>query len=128
MMKPIRTEDEYNLALSTVESLWDVPAGSAEADTLAIITMLIEDYELCHHPVTDPDPVDFLIQIMDDRGLTRKDIEPYIGPRGRVSDVLNKVRPLSLEMIRRLSSGLRLPVDVLIKPYDLRGGHGRSAA
>ncbi len=128
MMKPIRTEDEYKLALSTAEGLWDVPADSAEADTLAIITMLIEDYERCHHPITDPDPIDFLIQVMDERGLTRKDIEPYIGPRGRVSDILNKLRPLSLEMIRRLASGLKLPVDVLIKPYDLRSGHGRSAA
>ena len=69
MMKPIRTEDEYKLALSTAEGLWDVPADSAEADTLAIITMLIEDYERCHHPITDPDPIDFLIQVMDERCL-----------------------------------------------------------
>ena len=60
-MKPIRTEDEYKLALSTAEGLWDVPADSAEADTLAIITMLVEDYVRCHHPITDPDPIDFLI-------------------------------------------------------------------
>ena len=70
MMKPIRTEDEYKLALSTAESLWGVPVDSAEADTLAIITMLIEDYERCLHPITDPDPIDFLIQIRDERGLT----------------------------------------------------------
>ena len=122
MMKPIRTEDEYKLALSTAEGLWDLPADSAEADTLAIITMLIEDYERCHHPISDPDPIDFLIQVMDERGLTRKDIEPYIGPRGRVSDILNKARPLSLEMIRRLASGLKLPVDVLSSPMICAAG------
>jgi HTH-type transcriptional regulator/antitoxin HigA len=57
---------------------------------------------------------------MEARGLTRKDLEPYIGPRGRVSDILNRIRPLSLEMIRRLSAGLKLPAEVLIRPYHLR--------
>jgi HTH-type transcriptional regulator/antitoxin HigA len=128
MMKPIRTEDEYKVALATAESLWDKPAVSADGDTLAIITMLIEDYERCHHPIMDPDPINCFIQIMDERGLSRKDVEQYIGPRGRVSDILNKVRPLSLEMIRRLASGLKIPADVLIKPYNLRDGQRRSAA
>ena len=57
---------------------------------------------------------------MEARGLTRKDLEPYIGPRGRVSDILNRVRPMTLEMIRRLAAGLNLPVEVLIRPYPLR--------
>lgn len=57
---------------------------------------------------------------MESRGLTRRDLEAYIGPRGRVSDILNRVRPLTLEMIRRLAEGLKLPAEVLIRPYDLR--------
>ena len=62
----------------------------------------------------DPEPIDFLLHVMDARGLTRKDMEPFIGSRARVAEVLNRVRPLSLEMIRRLSTGLGLPADVLI--------------
>ncbi|MBV5345751.1 MAG: helix-turn-helix domain-containing protein, partial [Rhodoferax sp.] len=67
-----------------------------------------------------PDPIDFLHSVMETRNLTRKDLEPYIGPRGRVSDILNRSRPLTLEMIRRLSSGLGLPAAVLIQDYPLR--------
>ena len=67
-----------------------------------------------------PDPIDFLNYVIETRGLARKDLEPYIGPRGRVSDILNRVRPLTLEMIRRLSSGLVLPASVLIRDYPLR--------
>ena len=70
--------------------------------------------------IPDPDPIEFLNHIMEARGLTRKDLEPYIGPRGRVADILNRTRPLTLEMIRRLADGLNLPAEVLIRPYPLR--------
>ena len=82
--------------------------------------MLVEQYERHHYPIADPDPIDFLHHVLDARGLTRKDLEAYIGPRGRVSDILNRKRPMTLEMIRRLADGLNLPADVLIKPYPLR--------
>ncbi|MFN7883457.1 MAG: type II toxin-antitoxin system HigA family antitoxin, partial [bacterium] len=62
----------------------------------------------------------FLGHVMEARSLTRKDLEPYIGPRGRVSDILNRTRPLTLEMIRKLADGLKLPAEVLIRPYPLR--------
>ena len=67
-----------------------------------------------------PDPIDFLQHVMEARGTTRKDLEPYIGSRARVAEVLNRVRPLTLEMIRRLASGLDLPADVLIRRYELK--------
>jgi HTH-type transcriptional regulator/antitoxin HigA len=119
-LRPIRTKKEYQAALVEAERLWDAPAKSAQADRLDVITLLIEQYERQHYPIADPDPIDFLNHVMEARGLTRKDLEPYIGPRGRVSDILNRVRPMTLEMIRRLAAGLNLPVEVLIRPYPLR--------
>lgn len=119
-LKPIRTKKDYQAALAEAERLWDAPAKSPEADRLGVLVLLIEDYERQHHPIPDPDPIDFLIHVMENRGLTRKDLEPYIGPRGRVSDILNRTRPLTLGMIRLLAEGLKLPAEVLIRPYELR--------
>jgi HTH-type transcriptional regulator/antitoxin HigA len=119
-LKPIRTQKEYKAALADAESLWDAPAKSPEADRLDVLAMLIEDYERRHFPIPDPDPIEFLHHVMEARGLARKDLEPYIGPRGRVSDILNRARPMTLDMIRRLASGLQLPAEVLIQPYKLR--------
>lgn len=119
-LKPIRTEAEHAEALADIERLWDAPEGSPEADRLEVLAMLVEAYEKAHFPIPAPDPVSFLEYVMDARGLTRKDMEPYIGPRGRVADILNRTRPLSVAMIRRLSAGLNLPADVLIQPYPLR--------
>ena len=119
-LKPIRTEAEHAEALADIERLWDAPEGSPEADRLEVLAMLVEAYEKAHCPIEAPDPVAFLEYVMDVRGLTRKDLEPYIGPRGRVADIMNKTRPLSVAMIRRLCAGLGLPADVLIQPYALR--------
>jgi HTH-type transcriptional regulator/antitoxin HigA len=119
-IKPIHTKADYRSALAEIESLWDAPEGSARADRLEVLALLVEVYEKAHLPIKAPDPVDFLGYVMDTRGLTRKDLEPYIGPRGRVSDILNRTRPLTLDMIRRLVSGLGLPASVLIQDYPLR--------
>ncbi|MBI3524433.1 MAG: transcriptional regulator [Betaproteobacteria bacterium] len=118
--KPIRTKKDHQAALAEAERLWDAPAKSPKADWLEMLTLLIEDYEHKHFPIPDPDPIEFLNHIMESRGLTRKDMEVYIGPRGRVADILNRTRPLTLEMIRRLADGLNLPAEVLVKPYPLR--------
>lgn len=119
-LRPIRTKKDYQAALAEAERLWDAPTKSIQADRLDVLTLLIEQYERQHFPIADPDPIDFLNHVMESRGLTRKDLEPYIGPRGRVSDILNRIRPMTLEMIRRLAAGLNLPVEVLIRPYPLR--------
>lgn len=121
-LKPIHTKKDHQAALAEASRLWDAPAKSAAADRLDVLTMLIEDYERRHYPISDPDPIEFLQHVMESRDMTRKDLEPYIGPRGRVADILNRTRPLTLEMIRRLADGLKLPADVLIKPYRLRRG------
>jgi HTH-type transcriptional regulator/antitoxin HigA len=125
-LKPIRTQTEYKAALKEAEALWDAPLKSPGADRLEVLVLLIQAYEARHHAIVDPDPISFLLHVMDARGLARKDLEPYLGSRARVAEILNRVRPLSLEMIRRLAAGLNLPADVLIQPYE--AGDGRRAA
>jgi HTH-type transcriptional regulator/antitoxin HigA len=98
----------------------DAPEGSAQADRLDVLMLLIHDYETKHHPIPDPDPIEFLLGVMEQRGLSRRDLEPYIGSRARVAEVLNRVRPLTLDMIRRLSEGLGLPAEVLVRRYEVR--------
>src|SRR5213594_576730 len=88
------------------EQLWHAAAGSTDADALDVLTLLIADYKTRHFPIADPDPIQFLEYVMESRGLTRKDLEPYLGSRARVAEVLNRNRALTLEMIRRLSEGL----------------------
>ena len=119
-LKPIKTERDYRAALKQAESLWDAPENSPQADHLDVLTLLIQAYEARHHPIRDPEPVDFLLYVMEQGGLSRKDLEPYIGSRARVAEVLNRVRPLTLEMIRQLSDGLGLPAEVLVQRYAVR--------
>ncbi len=119
-LRPIRTKREHQAALKEIESLWDAPNRSLEADRLEVLTLLVEAYEREHYPIEAPDPIDFLQHVMEARGLSRKDLEPCIGSRARVAEVLNRVRPLTLEMIRKLASALNLPADVLIRGYDLK--------
>ena len=118
--KPIRTKAKYKAALREIEVLFDAPDKTPEADRLEVLAMLVEKYEAQHYPIAAPDPIEFLNYAMETRGLTRKDLEQYIGSRGRVAEVLNRARPLTLAMIRKLSEGLKLPADVLIADYELR--------
>ena len=119
-LRPIRTKREHQAALREIEALWEAPSGSPEADRLEVLTLLVEAYERERYPIEAPHPTDFLQHVMQARAMTRKDLEPYIGSRARVAEVLNRVRPLTLEMIRRLASGLNLPADVLIRGYELK--------
>ena len=119
-LRPIRTKREYQAALKEVEALWDSREGTADADRLEVLVLVVEAYEQKHFPIEAPHPIDFLLHVMEARGLTRKHLERYIGSRARVAEVLNRVRPLTLEMIRRLATGLKLPADVLIRDYGLK--------
>lgn len=119
-IRAIHNKKEYKAALIEIEQLWTAPAKSAEADRLDVLALLVEHYEKTHFPIADPDPIEFIEHVMESRGLSRKDLEPIIGPRGRVADILNRTRPLTLEMIRRLVSQLNLPAEVLVKPYAMR--------
>jgi HTH-type transcriptional regulator/antitoxin HigA len=120
--KPIHNDEDHALALQAIDRLWDAADGTAEAATLEMLVTLVEAYEAEHHPIPAPDPIELILHIMDARGLTRRDLEPYLGSRARVSEVLNRRRPLSLAMIRKLQAGLGLPADVLVQPYALQVG------
>jgi HTH-type transcriptional regulator/antitoxin HigA len=114
-IKPIRNDEDHQAALAVIEQLWDAEPGTEDADKLEVLATLVEAYEEKRHPILPPSPVDALLFRMDQLGLTRRDLEPYIGSRARVSEILNGNRNLTLNMIRRLHAGLGIPADVLIQ-------------
>ncbi|MCB1622598.1 MAG: hypothetical protein KDI44_17890 [Thiothrix sp.] len=114
-IQPIRTDQDHENALAEIERLWGAEQGTADGDKLDVLLVLAEDYENKHYPIAPPDPVDAIQFRMDQMGLTRKDMEPYLGSRGRVSEVLNRKRGLSLDMIRRLHKGLAIPLESLVR-------------
>ena len=120
-IRTIQNKKDHKAALLEIERLWAAPDKSPEADRLSVLALLVEHYEKTNFPIEDPDPIELLEHVMQSRGLTRKDFELAIGQRGRVTEIFNRVRPLSLEMIRRLVEQFDLPADVLVKPYALRG-------
>jgi len=124
-IQPIRTEDDYNKALANVERLWGSEQGTPSGDRLDVLLVLVEDYESKHHPIDPPDPVEAIKFRMEQMNLTRKDLEPLIGSRGRVTEVINRRRPLSLAMIRKLHAGLRIPLESLIQDSALVGANNR---
>jgi HTH-type transcriptional regulator/antitoxin HigA len=117
-IKPVRTEADYEAALAEIEQLFEAVPGTPEGDRLEILTTLVEAYEEKHYPIPLPDPIEAILYYLESRGLSRRDLEPYLGSRTRVSEVLNRKRSLSLEMIRRLHSGLKIPAEILIQPYE----------
>ncbi|MBP1465518.1 hypothetical protein EYB53_007350 [Candidatus Chloroploca sp. M-50] len=119
-IRPIRTPEDYEAALADVEALFSSKPGSPEGDRLDVLTTLIEAYEAEIEPIDVPDPIEMLLYVIESRGLTRRDLEPYIGTRARVSEVLNRRRPLTLEMIRKLHQGLGIPAEVLIQSYSVQ--------
>jgi len=118
-IQPIRSETDYDAALAEIEKLFGSSPGTAEGDRLDILTTLVQAYEERHYPIPLPDPIEALKYYIESRGLSRRDLEPYIGSRARIAEVLNRKRPLSLEMIRRLHAGLGIPAEVLIQPYPV---------
>ena len=119
-LKPIRTEADYNEAMAALAMLWGAAEGSPESDRLEILATLIEKYEEAQFPMDLPDPVDAILFRMEQQGLSRKDLEPMLGTRNRVSEVLNRRRGMSIEMIRALHDRLRIPAEVLIQPSKIR--------
>jgi HTH-type transcriptional regulator/antitoxin HigA len=115
-VKPIRTEGDYEVALKEVERLWGAKNGTPEGDRLDVLATLIEAYEDKHFPMDPPDPIEAIKFRMEQQGMTRKDLEPLIGTRTRVAEVLNRRRGLSIEMIRRLHKTLGISAEILIRP------------
>jgi HTH-type transcriptional regulator/antitoxin HigA len=116
-IRPIRTEEDYRSALTEASALMEAKDETPEGDRLDVLATLIEAYETAHYPIEAPDPVAAIEFMMEQKGLSRRDLEPAIGGRGRVSEILNRKRPLTLPMIRALSVLLDLPAELLIREY-----------
>jgi HTH-type transcriptional regulator/antitoxin HigA len=117
-IKPIKTERDYRRVMKDIEGLMDAKANSPEGDRLDVLVTLAEAWEEKHHAIEAPDPIEAIRFAMEQRGLDRRDLEPYIGSRARVAEVLNHKRSLTLPMIRRLHIGLGIPAEVLIRDVD----------
>jgi HTH-type transcriptional regulator/antitoxin HigA len=115
-IKPIRNEADYELALQEIDRFLDAAVGSPERDRLEVLTVLVDDYEAKHHPISPPEPIAAIEFVLEQRGLSRKDLEGVIGSSGRISEVMNNQRSLTLVMIRKLVEKFDLPADVLIRP------------
>ena len=118
-IRSIKTENDYKAALEEAEHLFNAAPNSPEGDRLEVLTTLIEAYEEKHYSIPLPDPVEAILFYIESRGLSRRELEPFIGSRARVSEVLNRKRPLTLGMIRKLHKGLGIPAEVLIQPRSL---------
>ena len=114
-IKPIHTEADYRATLREIETLMTAVADSPEGDRLDVLVTLVEAYERAHFPMDLPDPIEAIKFVMDQRGLTPKDLEPAIGRLNRVYEVLNRTRPLTLAMIRKLHTSFGIPAESLIK-------------
>ncbi len=115
-IKPIKTPEDYRATLREIESLMGAEADSPEGERLDILVTLVEAYERQHFPLDLPDPVAAIKLVMEQRGLTVKDLEPMIGHSNRVYEILNHKRPLTLKMIWNLHQGLGIPAESLIRP------------
>ena len=117
MIKPIRSEKEYQNALIRLDEIFDAKSGSKEGDELEVLSILIDNYEKEHFPIDSPDPIDAIKFRMDQLGIKQKDLANIIGFKSRVSEIINKKRKLSLNMIRKLHHQLNIPTEVLIQEY-----------
>jgi HTH-type transcriptional regulator/antitoxin HigA len=113
-IKPIRTDEDLRAAFRRLEGIYQAAEGTPEADERDVLVTLIEAYENKRYAFGPGDPVDAITFRMEQQGLTPRDLEPFIGPSGRVSEVLNRKRPLSLRMVRRLHEGLQIPYESLL--------------
>jgi len=116
-IKPIKTEKDYQKAMKRLEVIFDARPGTKEGDELDILGVLIEKYEDEHYPIDAPDPIEAIKFRMEQMGYKQKDLAEIIGYKGRVSEILNRKRKLSLEMIRSLHEKLNIPLESLVQTY-----------
>ncbi|MFP9117050.1 helix-turn-helix domain-containing protein [Flavobacterium sp. RNTU_13] len=116
-IKPIKTEEDYNAALERLEVIFNAVPGTPESDELEILGILIEQFEKEHYPIDLPDPIEAIKFRMEQMGYTQSDLAEIIGQKSRASEILNRKRKLSLEMIRQISNKLHIPTDVLVQVY-----------
>lgn len=113
-IRPIKTEQDYNDAISRIEKLWGAKKDTPEGDELDLLITLVESYEMKHYPIAPPDPIDAIKFRMEQMGMTKTDMVQYLGSQSRVSEILNRKRNLTLTMIKSLYKGLKIPADILL--------------
>lgn len=118
-IKPIKSEADYKLALNRLEEIFDAPVGTSESDEADIIGLLVDEYEKIHYPIEGPDPIEAIKIRMEELHLKQVDLIDAMGSKSRVSEVLNRKRKLTIEMIRNLTKRLNLSPDLLITDYQL---------
>lgn len=114
-IKPIKTETDYQNVLAEIERLFDAQPGTPDGDRLEVLVTLVEAYEAQHYAIPQPDPIEAIEFHMERLGLTRRELEPFIGTRARVSEILNRRRPLTMRMVRNLHDGMGISYDVLMQ-------------
>lgn len=120
-IKPIRNEVDHQAALKEIERLFESQPGTPEGDRMDVLVTLVEAYEAKNFPIPEPDdPVQVLENYIESRGMSRSDLIAYLGSKERVSEVLNRKRRLSLQMIQRLHAGLGIPADLLVGKQDYK--------
>ncbi len=120
-IKPIRTEQDYENALSRLEVIFDAPVDTTEGDEAEILSLIIENYENKNYPIEAPDPIEAIKIRMEEMNLKQKDLVGVIGGKSRVSEVLNRKKRLTVEMIRTLEQKLQISATVLVSEYKLMG-------
>ena len=118
-IKPIKNEKDYQQALKRLEQIFDAKKGTKEGDELEILSILIDKYESEHFPIEMPDPIEAIKFRMEQLGMKQKDLAEVVGFKSRVSEILNKKRKLTLDMIRKISKTLHIPAEILIQDYIL---------
>ena len=113
-IQPIKSEADYVAALREIDRLWEAKPNTPEGDRLDLWVTLVEAYEAKHHAIPPPDPVEAIKFRMEQLGLSKSDLAPYLGGRSRVSEVLNRKRSLSVNMMKRLHNELHIPADSLL--------------
>jgi HTH-type transcriptional regulator/antitoxin HigA len=120
-IRPIRTEEDYDAAVTEIGRLWGASVGTEDGDKLDILATLVDRYEKARWPIEDnTDPIELLHFAIDELGHTQAELAELLGSRSRASEVLNRKRALSIEMIRKINEAWKLPLELLIKPYTLR--------
>lgn len=117
LLKPIKTKKDYELALQRLDKIFDAKPGTKEGDELEVLGILIEQYENAHFPIDFPDPIEAIKFRMEQLGYSQSDLAQVVGLKSRASEILNKKRKLTLEMIRNIHSTLHIPTEVLIQSY-----------
>lgn len=116
-VRPIRNEADYRNALERLEDIFDAKRGTEEGDELEILALVIDNYETENFPIDMPDPISAINFRMEQLGLKQKDLVKMIGFKSRVSEIMNRKRKLTLDMIRKLNADLNFPTDILIQDY-----------